>query len=74
MPDVRQTDIQMRNPSTLQARIDAARRQADGEVAKDEHAVNLRVGDKGTQMGDDSTLWWPVTYEVTRVRPLIRDL
>jgi hypothetical protein len=64
----------MRNPSTLHARIDAARRQADGEVADDEHVVNLRVGDKGTQKGDDSTLWWLVTYEVTRVRPLIRDL
>ena len=70
MPNVRHTDIEMRNPSTPQARIDAARRQADAEVDDDEQVVNLRVGDKGTQMGDDSMLWWPVTYEVIRKGPL----
>jgi hypothetical protein len=70
MPDMRHTDIQLRDPSTLQERIDAARRQAECEVAEDEHVVNLRIGDRGTQMGDDSMLWWSVTYEVTRKRPL----
>jgi hypothetical protein len=64
MPEVRYTDMNMANPSTLQQRVSAAQRQADGEVADDEEAMNLRVGDKGTQMGDDSRLWWPVTYEV----------
>jgi hypothetical protein len=66
MPDVRHTDIEMPNPSTPQQRIVAARRQADGEVGPDEQVVTLRVGGKGVQMGDDSRLWWPVTYEVTR--------
>jgi hypothetical protein len=70
MPDMRHTDIQLRDPSTLQERIDAARRQAECEVAEDEYVVHLRIGDRGTQMGDDSMLWWPVTYEVTRKRPL----
>jgi hypothetical protein len=64
MPEVRYTDIDIANPSTLQQRVVAAQRQADGEVADGEEAVNLRVGDKGTRMGDDSRLWWPVTYEV----------
>jgi hypothetical protein len=69
MPDVRHTDIELPNPSTPQQRIVAARRQADGEVGPDEQVVTLRVGDKGVQMGDDSRLWWPVTYEVTRKPP-----
>jgi hypothetical protein len=64
MPEVRHTDMNMANPSTLQQRVDAAQRQADGEVADGEEVVNLRVGDKGTRMGDDCRLWWPVTYEV----------
>jgi hypothetical protein len=70
MPEVRQTDVEVPNPSTAQQRIDAARRQADHEVTADERVVNLRVGDKGVQMGDDSSLWWPVTYEVTRNPPV----
>jgi hypothetical protein len=69
MTDVRHTDIQMRNPSTIRERLDAARRQAQSEVAADEYLSHLRVGHKGTQMGDDSMLWWPVTYEVTRNPP-----
>jgi hypothetical protein len=69
MPEVRHTDIEMANPSTRRQRIDAAQRQANNEIAEHEEAVNLRVGDKGTQMGDDSRLWWPVTYEVRQRRP-----
>jgi hypothetical protein len=56
--------------SGAQQRIDTARRQADREVTADERVVHLRVGDKGAQMGDDSTLWWPVTYEATRNPPV----
>jgi hypothetical protein len=64
MPDVRHTDINVANPSTPQQRIDAGHRQADGEVTDDEAVAKLRVSAKGTQMGDDSRLWWAVTYEV----------
>jgi hypothetical protein len=64
MPEVRHTDIEMANPSTGQQRIEAAQRRADSEVADEERAVNLRVGATGTQMGDDSRLWWPVNYQV----------
>lgn len=66
MSETRHTDVEVASPSTQRQRIDAAQRQADSEVAEDERADNVRVGDKGTQMGDDSRLWWPVTYEVTR--------
>ena len=66
MPEVRHTDIEVANPSTAQARIAMARLQADGEVADDEQVVNVRVGDTGTRMGDDSRLWWPVTYEAEK--------
>jgi hypothetical protein len=65
MPDVRETDIKMRDSSTAQARLDAALCQPESEVAIDEQVVNLRVCDKGTQMGDDGMLWWTVIYEVT---------
>ena len=64
MPDIRHTDINVANPSTPQQRTDAGHRQADDEVTDDEIVANLRVGATGTQMGDDSRLWWPVTYEV----------
>jgi hypothetical protein len=68
MPEVRHTDIEVANPSTLPQRIQAAQRQASSEVADDERPVNLSVGDKGTQLGDDSRLWWSLTYEV-RCKP-----
>lgn len=64
MPDVRHTDVEVANPSTLQQRQDAAQRQADAEVGDEEEAINVRIGDTGTRVGDDSRLWWPVTYEV----------
>lgn len=64
MSEVRHTDIEMANPSTPRQRIDAAQRRATSEVAHHKQAVNVRVGSKGTQVGDDSRLWWPVTYEV----------
>ena len=71
MLDVRHTDVEVPNPSTPGQRLDAARRQTDAEVEDDEEVVNVEVGDKGTQTGDDSKLWWPVTYEVqTRRRPI----
>ncbi len=69
MSEVRHTDIEMANPSTLQQRIHTAQRQAGQEVADGECAVDVRVGDTGTQTGDDSRLWWPVTYEVRVTRP-----
>jgi hypothetical protein len=71
MSDVRHTDVEVQNPSTLQQRLEAAQRQAAAEVADDEEAVNVEVGEKGTQTGDDSKLWWPVTYQVLpRRRPI----
>jgi hypothetical protein len=69
MSDVRHTDVEVRNPSTPAQRLDAAQRQAAAEVADDEEAINVEVGDKGTQTGDDSRLWWPVTYRVCRSTP-----
>lgn len=71
MYEVRHTDVEMKNPSTPAQRFDAAQRQTAAEVADDEEVVNVEVGDKGTQTGDDSKLWWPVTYQVhTRRRPV----
>ena len=67
MPEVRQTDIEVVNPSTVHQRIEAAHRQASCEVTAEEWAVDVRVGETATQMGDDSRLWWPVTYEVKRL-------
>jgi hypothetical protein len=55
------TDVEVVNPSTLQQRQDAAQRQADAEVGDEEEAINVRIGDTGTRVGDDSRLWWPVT-------------
>jgi hypothetical protein len=66
MPDVRHTDVEVQHPSSPQQRLDAARRQAAAEILADEEAVNVRVGDTGTRTGDDSKMWWPVTYEVRR--------
>lgn len=61
---MRHTDVEVPNPSTLQQRQDAARRQAFVEVGYDEEVTNVHIGETGTQMGDDSQLWWPVTYGV----------
>jgi hypothetical protein len=46
MSDVRHTDVEVQNPSTLQQRLEAAQRQAAAEVADDEEAVNVEVGEK----------------------------
>jgi hypothetical protein len=61
---VRHTEVEVANPSRLQQRLDAAQRQADAEVDVDEIAVNVRITGNATRMGEDHTLWWPVTYEV----------
>lgn len=62
--DVRCTDVEDRNPSTVQQRLDAAQHQADREVGVEEEAINVWIGTRGTQTGHDSWLWWPVTYQV----------
>lgn len=64
MREVRYTDIEVANPSTPRQRQDAAQRHADAEVGDDEEAISVRVEDTGTRVGDDSRLWWHVTYEV----------
>lgn len=64
MRDVRRTDVEVANPSRLQQRLDAAQRQADGEVGAEEAAINVRITGRATRMGEDYTLWWPVSYEV----------
>jgi hypothetical protein len=64
MSEVRYTDVEMANPSTAQQRQMAAQRQADTEVGDADEAVNVRLGDVGTRVGDDSRLWWSVSFEV----------
>jgi hypothetical protein len=64
MPDVRHTDVEMAEPSTRQQRRDAAQRAADAEIGDDQQAVNVVVAEVGTRVGDDSRMWWEVTYEV----------
>jgi hypothetical protein len=73
MSDVRHTDVEVQNPSTLQQRQDAAQRQADREVADDEEAVNVRIGNTGTvdpgarrETGSDQSRF--STNETVRVR------
>jgi hypothetical protein len=68
MLDVQHTDVEVANPSTPQERQDAAQRQADSEVGAAQEAINVCAGDAGTRMGDDSRLWWPVSYEVVARR------
>ena len=68
MSEVRYTDVEVANPSTVAQRLAVAHRQADAEIGEDEQVVHLQVGGRGTQMGDDSRSWWAVTYEVSPKR------